>query len=279
MPVFGDKYIGKIDVTFCQTIVNEWADNKPKIFKKIKNYTSNVFDYAMSIEIVNKNPMRIITIPRGESIIKDEKIIDFYDKEELLSFLKAIEHDNSERFTFFSLLAFTGLRKGEAFALTWSDVDFKNKMLNIDKTITRGLNGRLITNTPKTKSGKRKILLDDNTVSVLKKYYTESTKVLSINRDGLIFNHEGTPYNPTVSRSWLNIIYKRHPELTKQITTHGFRHTHASLLFESGAQAKDVQERLGHSDIQTTMNIYTHVTESQNKKVISNFAAFMHNSM
>ena len=64
----------------------------------------------------------------------------------------------------------------------------------------------------------------------------------------------------------------------KRITISGFRHTHASLLFESGASLKDVQERLGHGDIQTTSNIYTHVTETQNKKVINNFVAFMKNS-
>ncbi|MFB8490610.1 tyrosine-type recombinase/integrase [Enterococcus durans] len=62
------------------------------------------------------------------------------------------------------------------------------------------------------------------------------------------------------------------------MTIHGLRRTHTSRLFESGASLKDVQERLGHADIQTTSNIYTHVTETQNKKVINNFVAFMKNS-
>lgn len=64
----------------------------------------------------------------------------------------------------------------------------------------------------------------------------------------------------------------------KCITIHGLRRTHASLLFESGASLKDVQKRLGHADIQTTSTIYTHVTETQNKKVINNFVAFMKNN-
>ncbi|WP_245686894.1 tyrosine-type recombinase/integrase [Tenuibacillus multivorans] len=57
----------------------------------------------------------------------------------------------------------------------------------------------------------------------------------------------------------LKIIFKNNPQL-KQISVHGFRHTHASLLFESGAEVYEVQDRLGHEDVQTTFNIYTHVS-------------------
>lgn len=64
----------------------------------------------------------------------------------------------------------------------------------------------------------------------------------------------------------LDAFYKRHPDLHK-IKVHGFRHTYASLLFEAGASIKEVQSRLGHSDIKTTMNIYTHITISSRKKL------------
>ncbi|EIP8069358.1 tyrosine-type recombinase/integrase, partial [Enterococcus faecalis] len=59
------------------------------------------------------------------------------------------------------------------------------------------------------------------------------------------------------------------------ITAHGFRHTHASLLFEAGATIKQVQERLGHADINTTLNIYTHVTKNAEKEVANLFSNFM----
>ncbi len=58
------------------------------------------------------------------------------------------------------------------------------------------------------------------------------------------------------------------------ITPHGFRHTHCSLLFEAGASIKEVQERLGHEDIKTTMNIYAHVTENTKEKTAEKFAQF-----
>lgn len=274
LPIFGEKFIGKIDVVFCQKTVNNWADTMPKIFKKVKNYTAKVFDYAMSLELITSNPMRIITIPRGEALVIEEKEICFYTREELLNFLNIIKKENYERFIFFSVLAYSGLRKGEAFALKWSDIDFKNRSININKTVTRGYKGRLIVNTPKSKAGKRKLYVDSSLIKMLKDFYMPDGKVVMIKNDDFIFTHDGQLYNPTISRSWLKLIYKNHPEL-KRITTHGFRHTHASLLFESGASLKEVQERLGHADIQTTANIYTHVTENKNKQVADRFADFM----
>lgn len=61
----------------------------------------------------------------------------------------------------------------------------------------------------------------------------------------------------------------------KVITPHGFRHTHCSLLFEAGASIKEVQDRLGHTDVQTTMNIYAHVTEKKKEETAQKFASYI----
>lgn len=71
----------------------------------------------------------------------------------------------------------------------------------------------------------------------------------------------------------LDILIKKHN--LHRITIHGLRHTHASLLFEAGASIKEVQERLGHSDIQMTMNIYTHVTDSVKEQTAQKFQKYM----
>lgn len=72
----------------------------------------------------------------------------------------------------------------------------------------------------------------------------------------------------------LERIYQKNPELP-QINVHAFRHTHASLLFAAGASIKDVQARLGHTDIQTTMDIYTHVTDEAKEKTAEMFQKYM----
>lgn len=78
---------------------------------------------------------------------------------------------------------------------------------------------------------------------------------------------------PTKTRKWILQVQKKYH--LKEITTHGLRHTHCSLLFEAGVKIKEVQDRLGHSDIQTTMNIYAHVTEKAKDSDIQKFEEYL----
>ncbi|MGX7150584.1 tyrosine-type recombinase/integrase [Enterococcus ureasiticus] len=87
----------------------------------------------------------------------------------------------------------------------------------------------------------------------------------------LIFSNLQNDYlQPTITRKYIKQVCEKY-EL-KEITTHGFRHTHCSLFFESGATIKEVQERLRHSDVQTTVNIYAHVTQDNKEKTAKLFA-------
>lgn len=98
-------------------------------------------------------------------------------------------------------------------------------------------------------------------------------------------NKNNELYYPQVVNDWLTWIYDKidkktvkdhaEPKLIKRISPHGFRHTHCSLLFESGASIKEVQERLGHKDFKTTMNIYAHVTPKQAEETDQKLAEYM----
>ncbi|HFK0219774.1 TPA: tyrosine-type recombinase/integrase [Listeria monocytogenes] len=276
LPVFSDKFIDKIDIHFCQQVINAWSKSNPTSYKRLKNLTSRVFKYAISLHLIESDPFAFVVVPRGEMIEKEEKDITFYDKYELRSFLDTVK-DDTFKYTFFYLLAFTGLRKSEALALTWNDVDLNKKRLYVNKTLSRGEHARILVNATKTKAGKRDISIDASTVDVLKKwksYQRGNHQILRLDKVQIIFDNEGNYYNPSSTYSWLDNIFKSHAEL-KKITCHGFRHTHASLLFEAGASLKDVQERLGHADIQTTSNIYTHVTQEKKDSTASLFSDFM----
>lgn len=279
LPVFGDLLIDKIDVLFCQKVVNNWSIEQPKNFKKLKNYAKNVLDYAVTLDYIQSNPMLKITIPKGEQVKSAYKNIVFLSKDELIEFLAiSKEHSSEMIYLFFHLLAFTGLRKGEALALNWNDVDFKASTLVINKTVSRGFENRLIINTPKTQKGNRSISLDATTLSILKKWRLDQKQELfqrgiKPSEEQLIFSDiYNETVNPSITKTWLKPLFQYFP---KVISAHGFRHTHASLLFESGASIKEVQERLGHADIQTTMNIYTHVTEAKKEETANKFANFM----
>ncbi|MFZ2436753.1 MAG: site-specific integrase, partial [Trichococcus flocculiformis] len=170
------------------------------------------------------------------------------------------------------------MRKGEALGLEWKDIDFKSGKVTISKTLARGENNTLIIQTPKTRSGMRTIALDENTLAILKEWRREQAKdflKLGINTmkpSQPIFTTYQNDYIQlvTVTNRMKRIIQKHD---LKVITTHGLRHTHCSLLFEAGVSIQEVKERLGHSDIQTTMNIYAHVTEKAREESAEKFAS------
>lgn len=94
--------------------------------------------------------------------------------------------------------------------------------------------------------------------------------------NNLVFpTHSNKPNQPTQPTQWNNSICE-HGHL-RYIAVHGFRHTHASLLFDSGASMKDVQKRLGHSSMKTTMDIYTHVTKQSEQETVTEFERYMEN--
>lgn len=117
-------------------------------------------------------------------------------------------------------------------------------------------------------------------MGVLKNWKTKQIIELNLNKRAvsdksqLVFsNSKNTFLQPTKTRKWIRFVQDKYN--LKKVTTHGLRHTHCSLLFEAGASLKEVQDRLGHSDIQTTLNIYTHVTDKVQEEVIMKFSNYV----
>lgn len=284
LPAFGSYKIKAITVTACQKQANAWCKKHPNRFGRYVNYTGMVFKYAESIGEIPSNPIEKIILPSPKEDFEDaeSEVIKFYDRKELLKLLNVLKANYPfKRFVFFSLLAYTGLRKGEALALTWRDIDFKHQTLTVSKTLAVGKNGSILIQKPKTKAGNRTISLDVDTVGILKEWRITQTK--SIEASGLISNIEQLVFakdednglmNPRTPQTWLDTLYRKNKDF-HQITPHGFRHTHASLLFEAGATMKQVQARLGHSNIRTTMNIYTHVTKEGKEETADIFGEYM----
>lgn len=264
LPAFGNKPIQDIKPMDAQNQMNIWHKKLVRA-SMVMNYAGLVFDYAIRMQLINMNPTKVIKKPVRKESVREDKDMNFYDKDELKKFMAALENNNNFRaFVYFRLLAFTGMRKGESLALKWSDIDLEKQILYINKAVSRSATGLYI-QTPKTPSSIRRISIDDKTVSILQEYKKESP-------DGLVFQSEdGGILSPAKPRKWYLTAMKNLPDDFKQISIHGFRHTHASLLFEAGASIKDVQSRLGHSDIQTTMDVYTHVSKTAKEQLANRF--------
>lgn len=280
LPYFGTLRVDKIDTAYCQRQVN-------RIFKTLKNYNSainlirRIFDYAKVMKQIKTNPMNDVIVPKKRKTLdNNDKQVNFYNKEQLRTFLETLkEHAPYQMYVAFRVLAFTGMRKGELAALKWSDVDFENGTISINRTVAFNNVGKFHIQTPKTRKSIRTISIDDTTLNALKTWKNELRKELfkqgkNIDKgDGFIFHTQKGNFIIKYIDKFLPSFLKKYD--LPPIKPHGFRHTHASLLFESGASIKEVQDRLGHENIKTTMDIYTHVTKSAREKTAEKFAKYI----
>lgn len=278
LPRFGKLKIKEITKGYCQKVINEIA-NEINSVNDIRIQANLVFKYAVKMDYILKNPMEYVTIPKKEETFlaaKEER--NYWTKNEVKEFLKlAKKHMSMQYFMMFYLLIYTGMRKGELVALTWDDIDLKEQTININKTMFFE-KGKEIVQTAKKYASNRAIDIDSHTTKILTSWKVKQKELLladGINKkpSHILLRGDLRPIRLAYPNELLNnfiTIYDLH-----SITIHGLRHTHASMLFEAGASIKEVQARLGHKDIQTTMNVYTHVSKTMSQKTAENFLKFM----
>lgn len=281
LPAMGEYRLEKITTAICQQHVNKWS-KQLKRFNMVKNYAAKVIKFSVKHGYIRNNPFEHVEIPivkKRVSLDEPEENENFYSREQLIEFLDALKKEgNLKKLMFFRLLSFSGMRKGEALALTWKDIDFEANAIRINKAVTRGKEGLYLG--PPKNGLPRTIKMDESTMQLLQAWKKELSKSLlqhGINSNQtkqFIFpNSMNTFTDPNKSYGWLKYILDKY-NLTP-ITTHGLRHTHCSLLFEAGANVKDVQDRLGHKDVKITLEIYTHITQKNKTETIDKFANYL----
>lgn len=279
LPLLGENRINQIDVMMCQKCVNTWFE-KIKKYSAIKAYAAQILDLAITLGMITVNPMQLVKVPRKTREINEGKI-KFYTKEQLNKFMDHLEEeDNSKAFSLLWVLAFTGMRLGEVSALTWNDINFTTNDIKINKTLAIGEKGRLYIQSTKTKTSTRIISIDDDTKEVLKKWKIKQKQdclILGFNTlqpDQLVFSNQKNSFLASSTiKKWMTLIQEKYG--LPRLTPHGLRHTHCSLLFEANASIKEVQERLGHSSIESTMNVYAHVSKKAKEGTAEKFSQFM----
>lgn len=169
---FTDMKIQQISVAYCQKVAIQLS-NRYILYTNYYSVINRIFKYATSLDIIKSNPLDKIIKPKNMPLKAKE---NHYTKQELTEFLKVCKANcKPVEYTFFHLLAFSGLRSGEAIGLMWSDVDFENKRLSISRTAVV-VNKKQTVQDPKTKRSKRVITLDDETLNVLKLWKRQQIK-------------------------------------------------------------------------------------------------------
>lgn len=276
----GKYRIKKINKEILEPIIKNWSTSftKPR-YSLLVNYTKKVFKYAKEERYIEENPFEITHVPVVKE--KKKKDGDFYDKAELNDFLEASKsYSKFGQFwnIFFHLLSFSGLRSGEARALTWDDINFDKGFVHVNKTLSvrMGESGKTeMYQSDMTKTGVDRIVtLDKDTIDKLKFLQEQQAEDVE-----LVFPALRGELNQWMHGQTANNAMTRIAELNdlKRIKLHELRHTHCSLLFDAGVGVKEVQKRMGHKDITVTLNIYTHVTKGKQNEVADTLMQYVNN--
>ena len=204
---------------------------------RYRNLANNPFDMVERLKLGTSKEINIITANEFNQIIEQVK--------------------NDDMKLMFKLLFWTGLRIGEARALKIDDIDFNNKTISVNKNYVK-IHGKENLTSPKTKSSKRILKIDDKLVQDIKDYLD---KALYIIDDNFIFRYQKTSY----TIKFKNIALK---VLGKNLRIHDLRHSHASFLINNGVDILLISKRLGHSNIAMTLNVYSHLYPSKENEAI-----------
>lgn len=218
---------------------------------------------AIKLGKIEKNPCDGSKI-KGE---EENDTIKFIEAEHIPSFLSAARQYDYIYWSFFKALIETGMRKGEAAALQWTDINFKDRTIRINKTLDfTAKNNEEAFGDTKTYNSNRIITIPQSMLEDLRfhLYYQNQNKLALLeayNHDlNLVFCKNDGNYIPKSS------LFNAFSRTLKRIgmppmPIHSLRHTHAVLQLESGAEMKYVQERLGHGSVQITSDIYAHISK------------------
>lgn len=230
-----------------------------------KTYISNVFKYAKKLGYPVENPTKDLIFPEKKKTIEDiqKQAPKYLEIDELQEVLELADQRNHRFRLAMEFLALTGLRQGEMFGLQHKDIE--DDKIHIVGTYDRVAK---VKHTPKNTSSYRTVQLNERAKEILDEIIQGNIewKLSSGSAEDYIFLNDKTGnIIQDGNLSWFlrTLGYKK-----KHLTSHIFRHTHISLLTELGIPLKAIMDRVGHSQAETTLQIYTHVTKKMSENVI-----------
>lgn len=267
--------LAKIKPQHIEDILYDLATGEHPLSKKtltdIRNNAFGVFRLAIKNRIIDFNPASVVDIPRGSNREKREALTD-----EQIKWI--IETDHNAK-TAAMIMLYAGLRRGELIALTWTDINLKQNTIRINKAAEFINNKPHIKPMTKTKAGMRLISIPQVLSDYLKTVERKSTIVCTLDGEPMT---EGSWRR--MWESYMNLLNERYgnfgidrttlkkngerksrfapgglPTRIDTFTPHQLRHTYASMLYKAGVDILTAKDQLGHSDIKTTLNIYTHL--------------------
>lgn len=286
LPYFGHFYINKIKPTDIMKfydllekdtqLVRKKGNNGSKTKKPLSGKTilehhrllRAMLHKAVYWQLIVANPAERVQPPKARK--PKRKSYDDEQTKILLENLELLPSEDTKYKVAIILTVFTGVRLGELMGLEWTDVDFKNGIISINRSSQYLSDMGVFTKVPKTESSIREIAIPEFIISLLEEYklwYEEQKSIygeLWMNSDRLFVQADGKPMHPSTISKWF-VKYVGQIGLPV-INFHGLRHTNASLLVAQNIDIAVISARLGHAQISTTLDFYVHPLLSHNRK-------------
>ena len=252
LPFFKDMPLTAIKPTNIRSWQNELLSQglSETYLKAVNTQLVALFNYAIKYYGLKNNPCH----KAGTIGKKKSNNIDFWTLEEYKRFISYVDEPLCK--LAFNVLYYTGIRQGELFALTVNDIDLINNTISINKSLQRIEKNDIITE-PKTPKSNRVIAIPQALANELKQYIATSYS-LDVQERMFYFTKTYLRYNLLKYCNISNV---------KKIRVHDLRHSHASLLIELGFSPLLISERLGHENIETTLNTYSHLYPNKQTEV------------
>lgn len=275
---FGEFSLQSLDTQTLQKflISLNWTHKSKRTLKSRMNI---FFKYCNNMGYIRENPISLVILPRYTQTLEDyeKKQKKFLSKEEMSMLLSSMNKNcldirQKRIILLFEFLFLTGLRIGEALALRWENIDLDKNILhvkyNLDYHTVKAKEGRL--SLPKTVDSIRKLFINDRCIEILL-WYKKENEASNFQADFIFLNCKGNLH----ALNSLTVFLKRQAVKAKipdknpeDFSTHLFRHSHISLLAEMGLPVKTIMQRVGHKNEKTTLQIYTHVTQSMEEAIL-----------
>lgn len=260
---FGDKYINQIT----PGMINKYLKALPSSYARKTVATrllvlNLIFKYAVNNDVLNESPCSCISVPKGHGSHKRRAPTDSE-----INTIKAnvdYEYKGVPIGLFAVFLLYTGCRRGEALALQYKDIDFKNARLSITKSVYYESTTPYLKK-PKTEAGTRKVIIPEYLLKLLPRNKPKKAYIFSDSPDRPM---HGAFYR-TSWKYWQD-------KTGLELTAHQLRHGYATILLEADVSVKDAQDLLGHADASTTQNIYQEVSDTRKKQTEIKINNFIH---
>ena len=268
-PILGAVQVKDINPDQIQTLYSQRLSEgfSKHAVHQIHQVLHVAFEHALKLRLIPRNPVSYTSPPKPK-----RTEMSFYDESQVQTLLLTAQSITDHYYPLYYLAVHTGMRQGELLGLKWEDLDWNRRTLNVHRQLAYLPGGAFEFRDPKTKHGKRTILLSTGAIDILRQnqdnhLHQRRRKGDAWQEHGLMFpSKTGTPVNPSNLRRAFRELLKKSG--LPKIRFHDLRHTAASLMLNNGTDVLIVSRRMGHAQASITLDVYGHLIPSKQEDVV-----------